>query len=70
MRGVVLIDGRERVEEYVAAGNAARDYSREMRELTVPKASYFLLGDNSHDGRLMGATPQEDITGRIVEILK
>lgn len=71
--GVLLIDGRELVEDYVAAGNATSDYSREMHEFTVPEASYFLLGDNrdnSHDGRLMGATPQEDITGRIVAILK
>jgi signal peptidase I len=71
--GVVLIDGRKLVENYLAVENVATDYSRKMPAQKVPENSYFLLGDNrdnSEDARIFGATPREDLTGKVVAILK
>jgi signal peptidase I len=71
--GVVRIDGRELVEEYVAAENARTDYSREMATTKVPQDAYFLLGDNrdnSMDARMLGTTGHEHLVGKVVAILK
>ena len=71
--GTVLIDGRNLVEDYLATENLTTDYSREMSARKVPEDSYFLLGDNrdnSEDGRIMGATPRDDLTGKVTVILK
>ena len=71
--GVVLIDGRGIDENYVAPENVGSDYSREMPAQKVPENSYFLMGDNrdnSEDGRSFGATPRDDLTGKVVVILE
>lgn len=71
--GVVLIDGRQLAEQYLLAENTATDYSRTMTEKKVPGDNYFLLGDtrdNSEDARIFGATHRDDLTGKVVAILK
>lgn len=71
--GVVRIDGRKLVEEYVATENARTDYSREMMTTKVPQDAYFLLGDNrdnSMDARMLGTTGHEHLVGKVVAILK
>jgi signal peptidase I len=71
--GVVRIDGRELVEDYVAAENVETDYSREMAIQKVPQDAYFLLGDNrdnSEDARIFGATRRDSLVGKVVSVLK
>lgn len=71
--GVVRIDGRDLVEDYVAPENVNTDYSREMATTEVPQDAYFLLGDNrdnSMDARMLGATRREQLAGKVVSILK
>ncbi len=71
--GVVRINGRELVEDYVLAENAITDYSREMALITVPQDSYLLLGDNrdnSEDARIFGVTKRDDLSGKVVTILE
>jgi signal peptidase I len=71
--GVVLINGKRIVENYVAIENATIDYSRNMSVQKVPDSSYFLLGDNrdnSEDGRILGATHRDDLIGKVTVIFK
>ncbi|MEO6104386.1 MAG: signal peptidase I [Pseudoxanthomonas sp.] len=72
-QGVVLVDGRELVEAYVADANAVTDYSRQMASSKVPQDSYLLSGDNrdnSEDARVFGATSRDELTGKVVSILR
>ncbi|MET0718440.1 MAG: signal peptidase I [Pseudoxanthomonas sp.] len=71
--GVVRIDGHELDEDYLDPGNVVTGYSLEMPMQEVPENSYFLLGDNrdnSEDARLLGATPRDDLTGKVVAIFE
>jgi len=70
--GIVVVDGRKLVEDYLAAENVTTDYSQSMSARKVPENSYFLLGDNrdnSEDARIFGATPRGDLIGKVVAIL-
>lgn len=71
--GVVRIDGRDLVEDYVAPENVSTDYSREMATTEIPQSAYFLLGDNrdnSMDARMLGVTRHDQLVGKVATILK
>lgn len=71
--GVVMINGHGLDEEYVVTENKMTDYSQTMSMRKLAKDSYLLLGDNrdnSEDGRIMGATPRDDIVGKVIFILE
>lgn len=63
-RGVVSVDGRPLDEPYVAYPDA-----RSFAAVTVPPASYYVLGDNrakSDDSRFWGFVPASDVIGRAI----
>jgi signal peptidase I len=71
----LFINGKVQTEPYVQHGDpvvySASTFNEQMRlrdnqAVTVPEASYFLLGDNrdfSYDSRFFGAVPRERILG-------
>lgn len=70
--GVLLINGRKQVEDYVEPAYTTSDYSWEMPAQDIPENSYFLMGDNrdnSADGRMTGPVPRDDLTGKVVAVL-
>jgi len=47
------------------------DYGKEARVVTVPKDSYFVLGDNSgssRDSRYWGFAPKKNLIGKVIVI--
>jgi signal peptidase I len=71
--GTVVVNGRKLIEDYVATGNATSEYSRQMPALEVPENSYLVLGDNrdnSMDGRMLGTIRRDELSGKVVAILK
>lgn len=72
--GKVLIDGKP-VEDLQSIKSVyyynAGDYGKEAQVITVPKDSYFALGDNSassRDSRYWGFVPRKSIIGKAVLI--
>jgi signal peptidase I len=62
----VFVDGKRLDETYVARG---RDSNDPTKTYTVPRDSYFLLGDNrasSCDSRSFGSVPKKNLEARIV----
>jgi signal peptidase I len=71
--GAVLVDDRKLAEDYVLRRNVTGAYSREMPMLEVQENSYFLLSDNrdnSMDSRMLGTIQRDDLSGKVVAILK
>lgn len=71
--GQVLVDGRPLQEAYVPTENVQTDYSLSMPAMIIPADRYFLLGDNrdnSMDSRRLELTRREDITGKVIAVLK
>ncbi len=67
--GRLLIDGRQVEEGFFAAIRYANQgvYGAEGEVVTVPKDSFFVLGDNSrssHDSRFWGFVPKRLLIGR------
>ena len=65
--GRVVLNGKPQKEPYVAAcgGGEGCDFPR---PITVPKGTYFMLGDNrgaSDDSRFWGPVPEDWILGRV-----
>jgi len=61
--GKVLVDGRELVEPYLAAGMTTSDFTA----VVVPPQTVFVMGDNrsnSADSRIFGPVPQSTVVGR------
>ena len=66
-RGVVMLDGATLLEPY----GPLRDTS-DMRPVTVPAGTLFVLGDNrgdSDDSRSFGPIPQSSVIGRAAAIV-
>lgn len=71
--GQVRVDGRALQEAYVPAENVQTDYSLSMAAMTIPADRYFLMGDNrdnSMDSRMLELTRREDITGKVIAVLR
>jgi signal peptidase I len=69
LSGQVFVNGQQLSEDYVPEIN--RDFAswRDGEEQTVPKESYFVLGDHrnaSSDSRMWGWVPRENIYGKAV----
>ncbi len=67
--GQVYVNGSPLVEEYVAEGFRDPGTWAEGREVRVPKADYFVLGDHrnsSSDSRAWGWVPRDNIYGKAV----
>jgi signal peptidase I len=72
--GRIYIDGRV-VDEPASIRSVyylnGGDYGREGQALTVPKDSYFMLGDNSahsRDSRYWGFVPKKNVLGKVILI--
>jgi signal peptidase I len=66
-RGTFYVDGQELQEDYIATSR--RDDRTGF--WTVPKESYFVVGDNrtySCDSRRYGSVAKEDIQGKVVAV--
>lgn len=66
-RGIVSIDGAVVASDYQASLD-----STDMRPLTIPAGSYFVLGDNrgdSDDSRAFGPVPDAAIVGRAALVI-
>ncbi|CRM06184.1 MULTISPECIES: S26 family signal peptidase [Pseudomonas] len=53
---------------HAPAERGKKDYSLELAPLHVAPGHVYLLGDNrdvSHDSRLMGQVPLEDVVGKV-----
>ncbi|RZA37011.1 MAG: signal peptidase I [Lysobacteraceae bacterium] len=72
-KAAVLINDRKLVEEYVAAENSETDYSHQMPPMEIRQGQYFLLGDNrdnSVDSRMFGTVGRNELSGKVMWILK
>jgi signal peptidase I len=61
--GKVLVDGRELVEPYLAAGTTTSDFTA----VVVPPETVWVMGDNrsnSADSRIFGPVPRSTVVGR------
>lgn len=69
--GVTYINDAPKNELYVSNTSKERSYSTEMKEITVPPGSLFVLGDNrdnSNDSRIWGFLPQSNVQGIVTAI--
>ena len=67
--GHVYVNGRELIESYVPPENRDDSTWHDGREVTIPPARYFVLGDHrnqSSDSRMWGWVPRENIYGKAV----
>jgi signal peptidase I len=65
--GRAVVNGKPQKEPYVAACGEGPDCDF-PRPITVPEATYFMLGDNrgaSDDSRFWGPVPEDWILGRV-----
>lgn len=70
--GVLKVNGRQLIEDYVEPAHTISDYSRVMSIVRIPDDHYFLLGDNrdnSEDSRMLGAIPASALNGKVTAIL-
>jgi signal peptidase I len=69
-RGYVYINGKRLNEPYLKPDR--RD-TETHEQITIPKGTYFLMGDNrafSCDSRVWGPLPREKIIGKVVKIYR
>ncbi len=67
--GVTLIDGKPLAEPYLHGRRFEQDYSLTKAPVTVPKGTYFVMGDNrdhSEDSRFWGFLPRANVIGKAV----
>jgi signal peptidase I len=71
--GTVFVNGQALSETYVLSKNATKPQSKYMEALIVPKAHYFVMGDNRDasfgDSRFSGAIAIGNIVGRITDVI-
>ena len=68
--GVTVVDGKPIDEPYLRDVELSSEYAREMRPVSVPPDSYFVLGDNrgnSSDSRIWGSVPRAYFIGKVIE---
>jgi len=69
VHGQVYVNGSPLAEDYVAQANRDSSTWADGREMLVPPADYFVLGDHrnsSSDSRAWGWVPRENIYGKAV----
>jgi signal peptidase I len=65
--GVTIVDGTRLHEPYVNSTNT--NFLRTMAPAHVPRACYFVMGDNrsvQFDSRVWGCVPQADVIGKVI----
>lgn len=71
--GIVFINGHPLHEPYVLSSNVTKPESKNIEELIVPKAHYFVMGDNRDasfgDSRFSGPITIGNIEGKITDII-
>lgn len=71
--GIVVLNGHALNEQYVLSSNVTRPESRDMKRIIVPKAHYFVMGDNRDasfgDSRFSGTISIENIRGKLTDII-
>jgi signal peptidase I len=74
-KGEKLVEFTEAIDESVphriARNRESQGFSPDIAEVTVPEASYYVLGDNrdfSNDSRFWGFVPRENLIGRAVYV--
>jgi signal peptidase I len=67
--GFIYIDGKRLSEPYIRPATHDRDASDPFRgPITVPRGSYYMMGDNrseSCDSRTWGAVPRTNLIGKV-----
>jgi len=73
INGVVFLNGQPLNEQYVLSSNVTRLESKGMKDITIAKGHYFVMGDNRDasfgDSRFSGTITIANIEGKITDII-